>query len=172
MVFSSYIFLKKTDISATCRWETNSKAKCSPQHPDCRDRLPKLVASHPVHLDHSLLTFSSPVPFCCYLHNDDENSCRLPCVCVILSHALLRQWEIGFGLRIRTGRGPLILEEDRARAPPAMPHWLIASCMQTKDLSLPTATALLHSSQFLVSFFHCVSTLLSSDSPACAKPSR
>jgi len=81
MVFSSYIFLKKTDISATCRWETNSKAKCSPQHPDCRDRLPKLVASHPVHLDHSLLTFSSPVPFCCYLHNDDENSCRLPCVC-------------------------------------------------------------------------------------------
>ena len=73
MVFSSYIFLKKTDISATCRWETNSKAKCSPQHRDCRDRLPKLVASHPVHLDHSHLTFSSPVPFCCYLHNDDHD---------------------------------------------------------------------------------------------------
>jgi hypothetical protein len=39
-------------------------------------RLPKLVESHPVHLDHSLLTFSSPVPFCRHLgksRNDEED---------------------------------------------------------------------------------------------------
>ncbi|PVH31130.1 hypothetical protein PAHAL_9G062900 [Panicum hallii] len=57
--------------------------------------------------------------------------------------------------RIRTGRGPLILEEDSAR--PAMP---LVCRVADKELELADSNDAATARNFLVSFFHCISTLL------------
>ena len=137
-------------------------------------RLPRPTAEAGCEPSGSSRPFSSDVflsrSFRLLPDNDDENvpACRLPCVC---------DPEPGAPAPM----GDRIWITDAYRPGPSHPrrrscssstchasHWLIASCLQTKDLSSPTATALL---QLAISLS--ASSLTNpSDSPACAKPSR